>query len=254
MPEALAEIGSDGVGVLTLNRPDRLNAVTASAVKELTARVRELGDDPNCRAVVLTGAGRAFCAGLDLRDGLGVVDADPVRGAYTGMRQVVDAVIALREIPQPVIAAVRGAAGGAGFALAAASDFRYCSPDARFGAPFVALGVSAGDLGLSWMLPRLIGSGDAAELLYTAGELDADDAMAHGLVQKIADDPLAAARARAAEIAAQPALAVQLTKKLLDASVRGTGYREHLESELRAQVIGLSSADHLTAVDGFSRR
>ncbi|MEV4124498.1 enoyl-CoA hydratase-related protein [Nocardia sp. NPDC049707] len=170
------------------------------------------------------------------------------------MRHAVDAVLAIREIPQPVVAAVRGHAVGAGFALAAACDMRVCSPNARFEAPFIALGVSAGDLGLSWMLPRMIGFGRATELFYSGGGLDAETAADLGFVQQIAADPVTEALSIARAIATRPPLGVQMTKELLDMSLRSGNLREHLELEMRSQVIGLSSADHATAVAEFADR
>ena len=140
---------------------------------------------------------------------------------------------------------------GAGFALAAASDVRVCAPDAKFMAPFLKLGVSIGDLGLSWMLPRLIGAGAAAEILYTGRTLGAEEARELRFVQHVVDEPLPKAIELAAKIAARPRLGVQMSKELLNASIGAGGFREHLELELRSQVIGLVSEDHRAAVLEF---
>ena len=161
------------VTTVTLDRPERLNAATGTMFEELRDALRTAGEDTGCRAVVLTGAGRSFCAGLDLEEGLG---PDLVE-AGRRMRAGVAAIRLLREIPQPVVAAVDGHAVGAGFSLAAASDLRIAGPGAVFSAPFVRLGMSAGDLGLTWLLPRQIGSSHAAELFLTGGTLDADRAL-----------------------------------------------------------------------------
>jgi enoyl-CoA hydratase len=245
------QLRDDGVGVVTFNRPDRLNAVTAQSFADLESALRRFGADSGCGAVVLCGQGAAFCAGMDMSDSRPKPDDDSVRLAYDGMRRTVAAVLAMRDIPQPVIAAVQGAAVGAGFALATASDIRVCAPDVKFIAPFLKLGVSIGDLGLSWMLPRLIGAGAAAEILYTGRTLGADESRQIGLAQHVVDEPLPKAIEVAAEIAARPRLGVQMSKELLNASIGAGGLREHLELELRSQVIGLVSADHRAAVLKF---
>ena len=179
--------------MLTLSRPHRLNALTATTFRQIADAVNWIGGVPGCRAVVLTGDGRAFCAGMDLADrGTGNLgaDDDPVEARVATLRTAVAVVTSLRDIPQPVIAAVRGHAVGAGFAYAAACDIRVCAPDASFNAGLVTLGVSGGDLGLSWYLPRLVGPALAAEILYTGGKLDAEQAFKTGLVSRVVDDPV----------------------------------------------------------------
>lgn len=179
---------------------------------------------------------------------------EPVEQVYAVMRRAVSSVLTMREIGQPVIAAVRGPAVGGGFAIATAADIRFCSPDAVFIAPFLKLGVSIGDMGLSWMLPRLIGAGAAAELFYSGSPLGAAEGQRLGLVQRIVDDPLQAAIELAATIAARPRLAVQMSKELLNASIGAGGLREHLELEMRSQVIGLATEDHRQALRDFAAR
>ncbi len=245
------QLRDDGVGVVKFNRPERLNAVTAQSFADLETALRRFGEDRSCGAVVIGGEGTAFCAGMDMAGARPKTDDDPVRLAYDGMRRTVAAVLAMRDIPQPVIAAVQGAAVGAGFALATASDIRVCAPDVKFIAPFLKLGVSIGDLGLSWMLPRLIGAGTAAEILYTGRTVGADESRQLGLAQHVVDEPLATAIDLAAKIAARPRLGVQMSKELLNASIGAGGLREHLELELRSQVIGLVSGDHRAAVLQF---
>lgn len=249
-----AELRDDGVGVVMFNRPERLNAVTAQNFADLEAALRRFGADSACGAVVIGGEGRAFCAGMDMGGPPPPKDVDPVRLAYNGMRNTVATVLALRDISQPVIAAVQGVAVGAGFALATACDIRVCAPDAMFMAPFLKLGVSIGDLGLSWILPRLIGAGAAAEILYTGRTLGAEEARQLGLAQHVVDEPLTKAIELAATIATRPRLGVQMSKELLNASMGAGGLREHLELELRSQVIGLVSGDHRAAVLEFLGR
>ncbi len=242
--------GPDGtVCVVTLARPRRLNALTAPLLTALRSTLAGIGDDTACRAVVLTGEGTSFCSGMDLDTGI-TDDGhdDPVQAGLGGLQAGVAAVVALREIRQPVIAAVRGNAVGAGFSLAAACDLRIVAPDVRFSAPFVWLGVSAGDLGLSWFLPRIVGWGRAAEVFYRAASIDAETAIATGLASEVADDPLARAVELACEIAGHPGYGVAATKELLNATW-SSSLRDHLASEARAQVLGVLTDDHRAALE-----
>lgn len=249
------ELRDDAVGLILFDRPEKFNALTEQTLGVLARGLRALGERKDCGAIVISGVGPAFCAGMDLSGNkFSAVDADPVALVYAAMRDAVAAVLAMREIPQPVIAAVRGPAVGGGFAIAAAADIRICSPDAAFMAPFVKLGVSVGDMGLSWLLPRLIGVGAAAEVFYTGQTLGADEALRLKLVQHVVDDPLQTAIGLAAKIASRPRLGVQMTKELLNASIGAGGLREHLELEMRSQVITLMTEDHRTALRAFAAR
>lgn len=249
------ELRDDGVGVVLFNRPEKFNALTAQTLGILGRAFRSLGEREDCGAIVISGVGPAFCAGMDLSGAnLNAEGRDPVQLVYAAMRDAVTCVLAMREIPQPVIAAVQGPAVGGGFAVATAADIRICSPDAAFMAPFVKLGVSIGDMGLSWMLPRLIGPGAAAEVFYTGKTLGAEDALKLKLVQHVVDDPLQAAIDMAAKIASRPRLAVRMSKELLNASIGAGGLREHLEMEMRSQVIGLLTEDHRNALRAFASR
>jgi len=249
------ELRDDGVGVVLFDRPDRFNALTAQTLGILARALHTLGENEKCGAIVVSGVGQAFCAGMDLTDAdLSIEGRDPVPLVYSAMRDAVSCLLAIREIPQPVIAAVRGPAVGGGFALAAAADIRFCSADAVFLAPFVKLGVSIGDMGLSWMLPRLIGAGAAAEIFYTGNPVTAEEGKQLGLVQHVVEDPLQSATDLAAKIASRPRLAVQMSKELLNASIGAGGLREHLEVEMRSQVIGLLTEDHRKALRAFASR
>lgn len=241
----------DGVAIIRMNRPDRLNALTHVVVRELRDVFRTVGDRSDVRAVVLTGEGRAFCAGLDLAEGLGDPEAEDAAVAMNaGLRVGVDLIWTMRSIPQPVIAAVHGHAVGAGFAFAAASDVRFVGPEARFSAPFLSIGMTVGDLGLSWFLPRIIGHGRASELLFRAGVLDAQEAVDVGLAARVSEDPMDDALAYAAQITTYPPYGVQESKNLLNASGT-TSLRDHLDSEARAQVIGSQTADAQRAMDAL---
>lgn len=249
------ELRPDGVAVLTFDRPATLNSLNAATLHDFVAAVGGLGERDDCGAVVITGANGAFTTGMDLSgSAMNAGDKDLTQLVYEAMRHAVGATLVLRDIPQPVIAAVTGPAVGGGFALATAADIRFGSPDAMFIAPFLKLAVSVGDMGLSWMLPRLIGAGAAAEVLYSGAPLGAEEAHRLGLVQHVVPDPLDAAVALAAKIAARPRLAVRMSKELLNASISAGGLREHMETEMRSQVIGLMSADHRAALKEFAAR
>lgn len=249
------ELRDDAVGLVLFDRPEKFNALTAQTLGVLTRALRALGERDDCGAIVISGVGPAFCAGMDLSgSNFNAEGADPVALVYSAMRDAVGSVLAMREIPQPVIAAVRGPAVGGGFAIATAADIRICSPDAAFLAPFVKLGVSVGDMGLSWLLPRLIGAGAAAEIFYTGKPLGADEALRLKLVQHVVDDPLQTAIEMATKIASRPRLGVQMSKELINASIGAGGLREHLELEMRSQVIGLMTEDHRAALRTFAAR
>ena len=141
----------DGIAIATLNRPERMNALTFAGFAELRALVEEIGADESIRALVITGAGRGFCAGLDLDDAARLSEMS-VPEMFAGQEQWAGAIAALRRMPTPVIAAVNGAAAGAGFGLALAADVRIASEAARFNAAFVRIGLSGGDVGVSWLL------------------------------------------------------------------------------------------------------
>ena len=182
---------AEGVTRLTLNRPDKLNALTLDLVNELYAALDAVDADHDCRAVILTGAGKGFCAGLDL-NGFGTVAGTEKLGrVQKGMHTqqlIADVVHRMRDVRQPIISAINGAAAGGGFAFACASDIRYAGESAKFGTAFVRLGLSGCDIGVSWMLPRLIGASRAWELLLTGRVFDAAEADRIGLISRVVPD------------------------------------------------------------------
>jgi enoyl-CoA hydratase/carnithine racemase len=239
-----------GVVVATLNRPERLNALTAAMFGELEALARDVTADGSARALVLTGAGRGFCAGYDLAEAeelpsLGAVGM--LERQELGMR----ALVAIRELRIPVIAAVNGAAAGGGLSLALAADIRLAAPTARFTAAFTRIGLSMGDLGASWLLPRLIGPGAAAELAYTGGSLDAEAALRLRLVNRIADDVVAAAVELGTAIAANSPAGVRLSKRALQANLEIGSYSAALELENRGQTLLTRTDDMAEALAAF---
>ncbi|HEX4359015.1 MAG TPA: enoyl-CoA hydratase-related protein [Pseudonocardia sp.] len=222
---------------LTLHRPDRLNAMTAEMFGELTEVAERLRLDDGVRAVVLTGAGGGFCAGYDLDAAAGFPEAGTAEllALQDTAWRALHAVYAL---PKPVVAAVHGPAAGGGFSLSLTADIRLAGTSARFQAVFVRIGLSGGDLGASWLLPRLVGTGLAAELLYTGRPVLAEEAVRIGLVNRVVEDAALATEAveLAAQIAEHAPLAVQLTKRSLRANVDAPALLGALELESRAQV------------------
>ncbi|GAA4383139.1 enoyl-CoA hydratase/isomerase family protein [Tsukamurella soli] len=229
---------ADGVALVMLARPAQLNALRVTLLRQLRRALLDVSDRDDVRAVVLAGEGRAFCAGLDVRAGLyDPASEDPALDCEAWLRDGVEVVRAMRSIPQPIIAAVHGWAIGAGFAFAAASDVRFIGPEARFSAPFLKLGMTVGDLGLSWFLPRIVGAGRANRIFYDAGVIDARTAVEYGLATEVSADPLAGALAYGRRLASYPWYGVRVSKELINAG-GSTGLNEHLEAEARAQVIG----------------
>jgi enoyl-CoA hydratase/carnithine racemase len=239
----------DGVALITLSRPERLNAVTPAMVEELLAVLDRLATDAGTRVVVLTGAGRAFTAGMDVRDDvLGGPDAGEegrVARVYRGMARSGELILRLRDIPQPVIAALHGPVAGMGMSLALACDLRVADPTARFIAPFLKLGLSAGDLGLTWLLPRLVGASRAAEIFYRARTVTAAEADDLGLLATLAVEggDLAAALDLAADLLARSPFGLRHTKELLNLSLDASGLRAHLAVENRTQTMAFLTED-----------
>jgi enoyl-CoA hydratase/carnithine racemase len=239
----------DGVVVLTLSRPERLNAVTAELVEELHAVLDGLMTDAATRVVVLTGAGRGFCAGMDIQGGGpgsdGAASQGRVQRIYHGISRGGEAVARLREIPQPVIAALHGPVAGMGISFALACDFRIADPTTTFVSPFLNIGLSGGDVGLSWLLPRVVGPAKAAEILYRARTLTAEDARELGMVTDVvaAGGDVDAALALAGELLAKSPYGLRHTKELLNLSLHGPGLRQHLAAENRTQTMAFFTED-----------
>src|SRR5213592_3030964 len=186
----LVEDPAPHVRQLTLNRPEQLNAMTAELCEELHGEVQRIASDRACRAVILTGAGRGFCAGLDLR-GYGAAPendgSDEPRDRLANQQHMSRLILELRALPQPVIAAVNGPAAGFGLALALGSDIRFAAESAVFRVIFINIGVSNCDMGVSWLLPRLIGASRSHELMLTGRRVQAEEAERIGLVAEVED-------------------------------------------------------------------
>jgi enoyl-CoA hydratase len=236
-----------GVAVIVLSRPERLNAVTPGLVEELHAALDELATDTELRVVVLTGAGRGFCAGMDIQGDPGSVASPEGRPQriYRGIARGGEVVARLREIPQPVIAALHGPVAGMGISLALACDLRIADPTTKFVFPFLSIGLSGGDLGLSWLLPRMVGPGRAAELLYRSRTLTAEQADELGMLTEIcpAGADLDGALRLADELLGASPYGLRHTKELLNLSLDAPGLRSHLAAENRTQALAFFTED-----------
>ena len=258
-PEVVVTSPADGIRQITLNRPDRLNAMTAALVEGLHDALDEVASDRGCRVVVLTGAGRGFCAGLDL-GGYGEVAGSEGLGAVQSgfaVQQHIAALIPhLRRTPQPVISAVNGPASGGGFALVLGSDVRIAASTARFNAAFVRIGLSACDIGTSWLLPRLVGAARAHELMLTGRLFDSEEALRMGLVTDVVDDSDLLGRAyREAElIMANSPMGVRMTKEVMWSALEIPGQQAAIDLENRTQIMVSQTEDHREALRAFLER
>jgi enoyl-CoA hydratase len=245
----------DGVTVITLNRPEKLNALNYDLVEDLHRTLDEIRADDDCRVVVLTGAGRGFCSGLDL------TAPSPDSGLampQSGMRwqeRIADLTTKLIRLRQPVIAAVNGPAYGGGFALAAASDIRIASTSARFCTQFIKLGLGGCDIGVSYTLPQIVGAGQAFDLILTARTVEADEAMRIGLVSRLSDgnvldDALNIART----LCGYSRFGVDSTKQVLWANLHASGIEAALHVENRSQILASTSGEMREAAAAFVNR
>ena len=247
MPELRVEV-DDAIATLTLDRPDALNSLTVPLKQELLAAFRDVARDREVRVVILTGAGRAFCAGQDLRERL-EPDAAPlaieIRERYNPI------ILAMRRLEKPIVGAINGIAAGAGASLAFACDIRIAAEGASFLLAFGRVGLIP-DSGATWLLPRLVGPAKAAELAMTGEPLSAAQAERFGLVAAVvpAEELAASARALASRLAAGAPRALALTKRALERSAAST-LEESLEYEAWLQGIAGATADHAEGIAAF---
>lgn len=244
-----------GVACITLDRPERLNAMTAQMFDELRDTAAVLAADTSVRAIVVTGAGRAFCPGFDLHEAPALTRLSAAE-MLRFQERAAAGVLALHAAPQPVIAAINGAAVGGGLSLALAADVRIASDDAKLSAVFVRGGFSAGDLGCSWFLPRVVGLGVAADLMLTARTVAADEALRIGLVSRTV--PAAALLEHALDTAEQIAgfspVAVRMSLRSLYANVDAPSLRTALELENRGQALLSPGPDVAEALAAAAER
>ena len=248
MDETVLREAADGVLTLTLNRPDALNSFNVEMKEALLAALKDAARDKSVRVVVLTGAGRAFSAGQDLkeRQALGVADlGTELRTRY------IPIVLAMRRMEKPIIGAINGVAAGAGISVALACDIRIAADTASFIEVFARVGLVP-DTGSSWFLPRLVGYAKAAEMAFTTDPVDAATAERIGLVNKVvpADQLMAETNAMASKLAQAAPLALGLAKRALNRAME-SGLEDQLEYEAQLQSVAGRSRDHVEGVAAF---
>jgi enoyl-CoA hydratase/carnithine racemase len=241
------------VGVITLNRPERKNPLTFESYAELRDHFRALKDSDTVKAVVLTGAGGNFCSGGDVHEIIGPLTKMKLPQLLEFTRMTGDVVKAMRQCPQPVIAAVEGVCAGAGAILAMSSDLRYAAPSAKVAFLFVRVGLAGCDMGACALLPRIIGQGRASELLYTGRSMSAEEGLGWGFFNKVTDDVLSASLETAKQLAAGPTLAHAMTKKMLheewDVSID-----KAIDLEAQAQAELMLTKDFHRAYEAFAAK
>lgn len=252
--ETLVYEVSDGVATVTLNRPQVLNAFSTPMQRELASAIGRLADDTDVRAVVLTGAGRAFCAGGDIGEMEGAADPTPLESRNKLHRMLTSVLMPLVQLEKPVIAAVNGAAVGAGMNLALAADIIVAAEHARFSQVFVKVGLVP-DTGGLYLLTRLIGLNRAKELCFTGRTVDAPEALHMGLVNQVVPtaELLPRAHALARELAAGATAAIGLTKSLLNMAPTAT-LAEMAEFESYALAVVLATEDHREGIRAFREK
>jgi enoyl-CoA hydratase/carnithine racemase len=252
------EAPSDGVVLLRLNRPERLNALNEELVGELQRAFGTLATEHDVRVVILTGAGRGFCSGIDVRNfGPSMLDAnDPAIDRMRFQERMAALPKAVRALPQPVIAAVNGPAVGGGLALCLASDVRICSASASFANAAILLGLSGAEMGMSYYLPRIVGLSVAADWMLTGRNVSAEEAFQRGLVSELVDDEHLLDRAleRASQIAALSPLGVQMTKRTLQVNTDASDLTAAVELENRNQVITHATQEAADARERWAAR
>ncbi len=241
------------VGVITLSRPERKNPLTFESYAELRDFFRQLKDDKGIRAIALTGAGGNFCSGGDVHEIIGPLTKMTFAQLLEFTRMTGDLVKAMRHCPQPVIAAVEGVCAGAGAILAMACDLRYAAPSAKVAFLFVRVGLAGCDMGACAMLPRIIGQGRASELLYTGRSMSADDGLAWGFFNRVADPVLPAALELAQELAAGPTLAHAMTKEMLHQEWN-VSVDQAIDMEAQSQAELMLTRDFHRAYEAFAAK
>lgn len=239
-----------GVATVTLNRPERLNALTFESYQELTSTFRSLDREASVRAVVITGKGRGFCSGGDVEGIIAELFAKDARGLLEFTRITGALIQSIREVRRPVIAAVNGVAVGAGAVVAAACDLRIAADVARFGYIFPKVGLSGADMGAAYLLPRIVGLGRASELLFFGELIGAEEALRIGLVNRVvpASEVLPLAKEWAAKLSRGPAFAHTMTKQMIE-SEHGMSLSAAIEAEAQAQAICMAHPDFREAYD-----
>ena len=259
MPNVVAESIEPGIVLVTLNRPEARNALSADLLGELMDHMRTLSRDRTTRAVILNGAGRGFCAGADLVGGFaleGTEEMGEVGQIYKFQEYIAEAILTIHECEKPVIGAVHGAAVGGGLAIALACDLRVAANSAKFGSVFIKVGLSSCDVGTSYFLPRIVGPAKAFELMITGRHFDAEEAERIGLVHAVVPEgqEVESALETARLIAANNEYGVWMTKKGMWSNLDAPSLRHAMEVENRTQVLGSFTGNMLEAMHAFREK
>jgi enoyl-CoA hydratase/carnithine racemase len=248
----LFAVNAHGVATITLNRPERLNALTFEVYRELTDTFAALRNEKQVRVVVITGAGRAFCSGGDVHDIIGELFSRDMEGLLEFTRLTCELIQNIRSVPQPVIASLNGTTAGAGACIALASDIRLASEEAKIAFLFVKVGLSGADMGAAYLLPRVVGFSKATELLYTGDFISAAEADRIGLYNKVVPNGELAEVTRqfAERLASGPAFAIAKTKEMLNRELY-MDFETALESEAQAQALCMQHPDYREAYEAF---
>ena len=243
---------AEGVGVLTLSRPDKLNALTFEVYAGLAKKLRELREDETVKAVVITGQGKGFCSGGDVDAIIGALFEGDTRDVLEFTRLTGEVIENIRRLDRPVIAAINGIAAGAGAVIALASDLRVMADSAKFAFLFTKVGLTGADMGAAYLLPRVVGLGRATEILFLGDPVDAETALRIGLASKVVpkDQVFAEAITLAKRLAAGPTMALGMTKRLL-VHEQSMDLASAIEVEALAQAVLLRAKDHKTFYEAY---
>lgn len=242
----------DGIGTITLNRPERLNAITFEVYHELTDFIAQLRDEKDVRVVVITGAGRAFCSGGDVVDIIGELTGRDAEGLLQFTRLTCELIHNMRALPKPIIASLNGTVAGAGACIALASDIRIAAEEAKIAFIFVKVGLAGTDMGATYLLPRVVGLAKATELLMTGDFVGATEAERIGLYNRVVprDNLETATREFALKLANGPSLGIAKTKEMLNREMH-MGFASALEAEAVAQALCMQTPDFKEAHAAF---
>jgi len=246
---------SNSIATITLNRPEVLNALTLDIYAQLRDLFEELRYDDNVKAVIITGAGRAFCSGGDVHTLIGEVLKRDMHGHLEFCRMTGHLVRNMRLLPKPIIAAINGTAAGAGAVIALAADFRIVADSAKFAFLFTRVGLTGADMGAAFLLPRIIGQGRAMELLMLGEDVDTMTAEKYGLVNRVTplDQVMPSARALAEKLAAGPTYSLGMTKILVN-NEWTMDISSAIEAEAQAQALMMMGEDHRIFYEAFKEK
>ena len=249
------ELRSNGVGVITLDRPDRLNALTFEVYRELKEMFLQLDREAEVRSIVITGAGRAFCSGGDVEDIIGALFARGFQDLLEFTRATGDLILAMLECRKPIVGALNGTVAGAGAVIATACDFRVAGPKAKIAFLFTKVGLSGADMGASWLLPRIVGMGRATEILMLGDFVPPEEAQRIGLYHRLVEQELVldASMELAARLAQGPAFGLEITKKLLLREAH-MDVRSAMATEVEIQAACMLHPDFRSAYEAFKEK